>query len=63
MAALDSADEEDIQEEAADFVRRLSSKKQERRSREGHRPTQVTNQLSGATAAVNSPVPLTRIHC
>ena len=37
MAALDSADEEDIQAEAADFARRLSSKKQERRSRkEGH---------------------------
>jgi len=60
MAALDSADEEDIQEEATDFVRRLSSKKQERRSREqGHEGTLGRqHQLSGATAVVNSPVPI-----
>lgn len=62
MAALDSADEEDIQEEAADFVRRLSTKKQERRSREegyegnpGHQ-----HQHSVAMAIVNLPVPLER---
>ena len=62
MAALDSADEEDIQEEATDFVRRLSTKKQERRSREegygvnpGHQ-----HQHSVAIAMVNSPVPLER---
>lgn len=59
MAALDSADEEDIQDEAADFARRLSSKKQERRSRkEGHEINPGRQlQLSGATVMVNSPVP------
>jgi hypothetical protein len=62
MAALDSADEEDIQEEAADFVRRLSSKKQERRARkEGHETNPGRQlQLSGAMAVVNSPVSLDR---
>jgi len=60
MAALDSADEEDIQEEAADFARRLSSKKQERRSRkEGHQVNPGHQaQLSGASAVVHSPIPL-----
>ena len=59
MAALDSADEEDIQGEAADFARRLSLKKQERRSlKEGHDINSAReSQLSGATAVVNSPVP------
>ena len=58
MAALDSADEEDIQEETADFARRLSSKKQERRSRnEGHEINPGRqHQLSRATAVVTSPV-------
>ena len=58
-AALDSADEEDIQGEAADFARRLSSKKEERRSlKKGHEINPGRQlQLSGATAVVNSPVP------
>lgn len=57
-AALDSADEEDIQEEAADFMRRLSAKKQERRSREGGHRVDSGHQHSRATALVNSPVPV-----
>ncbi len=59
MAALDNADEEDIQGEAADFARRLSSKKEERQFlREGHEINPARQpQLSGATAVVNSPVP------
>ena len=60
MAALDSADEEDLQEEAADFARRLSSKKQDRRSREGGHEVNPgrQHQPSSATAVVNSPAPL-----
>ena len=58
MAALDSADEEDVQEEAADFARRLSSKKQERRSREEGHGVNLGHQrqLFRATTLVNSPV-------
>jgi hypothetical protein len=57
MAALDSADEKDLQEETADFVRRLASKKQERGSREGHKANPGHQyQLSRAAPAVNSPM-------
>ena len=59
MAALDSADEEDIQEETADFARRLSSRKQERRSRyEGPEINPGRqHQLSRPTVVIRSPVP------
>jgi len=58
-AALDSADEEDIPEAAANLKHYLSSKKQERRSRTGGHEVNPgrQSQLSGVMGVVDSPVP------